>query len=103
MDVDDGMKGPCAANLHNAVTVSQDRLGKRVGSLSIERMQAVCVALRFSLGWAQRAVLVKAKRALRTASRLAHFFVNLRKGVFGDTVWRLSYGRPGKTPEEFTS
>jgi len=50
LDVDDGMKGPCAANLHNAVTVSQDRLGKRVGSLSRERMQEVCVALRFSLG-----------------------------------------------------
>ncbi len=27
---EDGMKAPCAVNLHNAITVSQDRLGKRV-------------------------------------------------------------------------
>jgi len=50
LDVDDGMKGSCAVNLHNVVTVSQERLGKRVTSLSSERMQEVCAALRFSLG-----------------------------------------------------
>jgi mRNA interferase MazF len=50
LDVDDGMKGRCAINLHNAVTVSQERLGRRVASLSNERMQQVCAALRFSLG-----------------------------------------------------
>ena len=50
LDVDDGMKGPCAVNLHNAATVSQDRLGKRVTSLSAARMREVCAALRFSLG-----------------------------------------------------
>ncbi len=50
LDVDDGMKGLCVVNLHNAVTVSQERLGKRVASLSSERMQEVCAALRFSLG-----------------------------------------------------
>ena len=50
LDVDDGMKGRCAVNLHNAVTVSQERLGKRIASLSPERMQEVCTALRFSLG-----------------------------------------------------
>ncbi len=44
------MKDLCAVNLHNAITVSQDRLGKRVASLSHERMQEVCRALRFSLG-----------------------------------------------------
>jgi excinuclease ABC subunit A len=32
LDIDDGMKGRCAVNLHNAVTVSQERLGRRVGS-----------------------------------------------------------------------
>jgi mRNA interferase MazF len=26
----DGMKAPCAVNLHNAVTISQNRLGRRV-------------------------------------------------------------------------
>jgi mRNA interferase MazF len=52
LDVDDGMKGRCAINLHNAVTVSQERLGRRVAGLSDERMQQVCAALRFSLGCA---------------------------------------------------
>jgi mRNA interferase MazF len=52
LDIDDGMKGPCAVNLHNAVTVAQARLGRRVGALSAERMQEVCAALRFSLGCA---------------------------------------------------
>ena len=37
-------------NLHNAVTVSQHRLGKRVAQLSSARMNEVCAALRFSLG-----------------------------------------------------
>ena len=50
LDTDDGMKNRCAVNLHNAVTVSQERLGKRVASLSYHRMQEVCAALRFSLG-----------------------------------------------------
>jgi mRNA interferase MazF len=50
LGVDDGMKGRCAVNLHHAVTVSQERLGRRVASLSNERMQQVCIALRFSLG-----------------------------------------------------
>ena len=50
LDIDDGMKGPCAVNLHNAVTVAQARLGRRVANLSAGRMQEVCAALRFSLG-----------------------------------------------------
>jgi mRNA interferase MazF len=50
LDVDDGLKDRCAANLHNAVTVSQERLGRRVCSLTAERMDEVCAALRFSLG-----------------------------------------------------
>lgn len=50
LDIDDGMKGRCAVNLHNALTVSQARLGRRVGNLSAGRMQEVCAALRFSLG-----------------------------------------------------
>jgi mRNA interferase MazF len=47
---DDGMKAPCAVNLHNTITVSRDRLGKRVGRLNSVRMDAICAALRFSLG-----------------------------------------------------
>jgi mRNA interferase MazF len=47
---EDGMKGPCAVNLHNTVTVSQQRLGKRVGRLAPTRMKEVCDGLRFSVG-----------------------------------------------------
>ena len=58
LGVDDGMKGQCAVNLrhavnlHKAVTVSQERLTRRVATLSRERMQEVCSALRFSPGCA---------------------------------------------------
>ena len=47
---DDGMKGPCAVNLHNTITVSQERLGRRVVRLGGLRMTEICAALRFSLG-----------------------------------------------------
>ena len=47
---DDGMKMPCAVNLHNTITVSQDRLGRRVARLSSARMSEICAALRFCLG-----------------------------------------------------
>jgi mRNA interferase MazF len=50
LDETDGMKKACAANLHNVVTVSQARLGKRVGRLSSIRMGELCAALRFSMG-----------------------------------------------------
>jgi len=46
----DGMKAPCAVNLHNAVTVSQARLGKRLAQLGPSRMGEICAALRFSAG-----------------------------------------------------
>jgi len=52
LDVDDGMKNRCAVNLHNAVTIAQTRLGRRVGALGAQRMQQVCAALGFSLGCA---------------------------------------------------
>ncbi len=47
---DDGMKTHCAVNLHNVVTVSQNRVGKRVAQLSSPKMAEICAALRFSLG-----------------------------------------------------
>ena len=47
---EDGMKAACAVNVHNTVTVSQDRLGRRVAKLQSLRMREVCAALRFSLG-----------------------------------------------------
>jgi mRNA interferase MazF len=39
---EDRMKKPCAVNLHNAVTVSQSRLGKRVARLDSSRMVQIC-------------------------------------------------------------
>jgi mRNA interferase MazF len=50
LDEDDGMKAPGAVNLHNAVTISQERLGRRVAQLRSTRMNEICAALRFSLG-----------------------------------------------------
>ena len=47
---EDGMKARCAVNLHNAVTVSQERLGRRIAQLHPLRMDEICTALRFSLG-----------------------------------------------------
>jgi mRNA interferase MazF len=50
LNEEDGMKASCAVNLHNAVTVSQNRLGRRVAQLNSSRMNEICAALRFSLG-----------------------------------------------------
>jgi mRNA interferase MazF len=50
LNEDDGMKESCAVNLHHAITVSQERLGKRVARVSSLRMNEICAALRFSLG-----------------------------------------------------
>ena len=46
----DGMKGMCAVNLHNVVTVSKAHLGRRVAVLSPERLKEICGALGFALG-----------------------------------------------------
>lgn len=50
LNEEDGMKTPCAVNLYNLTAVSQQRLGRRVGQLSPLRMNAICAAVRFSLG-----------------------------------------------------
>ena len=50
LGLEDGMKQPCAANLHNVVTVSGDALGRRVAHLGAARMREVCAALAFALG-----------------------------------------------------
>ncbi len=46
----DGMKGTCAVNLHNVLTVSKAHLGRRVAVLSSERLREICGALGFALG-----------------------------------------------------
>ena len=50
LDEEDGMKGACAVNLHNVMTVPRQRLGKLVAQLGSRRMSEICSALRFSLG-----------------------------------------------------
>jgi len=50
LDTEDGMKQPCAVNLHNLVTVSKELLGRRVAHLAPRRMREVCDALGFALG-----------------------------------------------------
>ena len=50
LDEADGMKKPCAVNLHNMVTVSQQRLGKRVARVSGNKLGEICAAVRFSIG-----------------------------------------------------
>jgi mRNA interferase MazF len=50
LNEEDGMKGPCAINLHNVITVRQSELGRRVTQLSAPRMREICEALRFALG-----------------------------------------------------
>ena len=50
LDEADGMKKPCAVNLHNMVTVSQQRLGRRVARVSGSKLGEICAAVRFSIG-----------------------------------------------------
>jgi mRNA interferase MazF len=50
LDESDGLKGPCAINLQNTVTVRQTLVGRWVATLGPERLAEVCRALRFALG-----------------------------------------------------
>ncbi len=50
LGVEDGMRHPCVANLHNVITVRRDALGRRLAQLSARRMREVCSALGFALG-----------------------------------------------------
>ncbi len=47
---EDGMKAPCAVNLHNVLTVSKARVGRRVAALSPARLREICAAMNFALG-----------------------------------------------------
>ncbi len=50
LDERDGLKGPCAVNLHHLTTVQQDHLGPRVAILSTDKMVEICAALGYALG-----------------------------------------------------
>ena len=47
---EDGMKQPCAINLHNIVTVPKAGLGRRVARLEQRRLDQVCASIAFALG-----------------------------------------------------
>ena len=49
LGIEDGMRQPCAVNLHNVVTVAKDGLGRRVAQLGTDRLRQVCAALAFAL------------------------------------------------------
>jgi mRNA interferase MazF len=50
LGIEDGLRQPCAANLHNIMTVGQKGLGRRLAQLSPRRMREVCAALAFAIG-----------------------------------------------------
>ena len=50
LEVEDGMKAPCAANLDHVATVPRHGLGRLLAELRPERMAEVCRALDFALG-----------------------------------------------------
>lgn len=48
---EDGLSRPCAINLHGIQTVSKERIGGFITSLSMDRMDEVREALLFCLGF----------------------------------------------------
>jgi mRNA interferase MazF len=50
LGVDDGLKLPCAVNLHNIVTVPKTGLGRRVAQLDERRLDQLRAAIAFALG-----------------------------------------------------
>jgi mRNA interferase MazF len=50
LGIEDGMKQPCAVNLHNLVTVPKRGLGRRVARLDERRLAQLCGAIWFALG-----------------------------------------------------
>lgn len=50
LGIEDGMKEPCAVNLHNLVTVSKNHLGRRLAQLTPQRIHRVCLSIAFALG-----------------------------------------------------
>ncbi len=47
---EDGLRQPCAVNLHNIVTVPRQGLGRRVAQLDEDRLDQICSAISFALG-----------------------------------------------------
>ena len=56
LDASDGMKAPCAVNLHHVSTVRRDTLGRWVATLRPDRLEQICVALEHALGCRTRSL-----------------------------------------------
>jgi len=50
LGAEDGLKQPCAINLHSIVTVPREGLGRRVAQLDERRLEQICAAIAFALG-----------------------------------------------------
>jgi mRNA interferase MazF len=50
LGTEDGLKQPCAINLHNIVTVPKEGLGRRVAQVNEQRLDQICSAIAFALG-----------------------------------------------------
>ena len=50
LGTEDGLKQPCAINLHNIVTVPKEGLGRRVAQLNERRLDQICAAIAYALG-----------------------------------------------------
>jgi mRNA interferase MazF len=50
LGTEDGLKQPCAVNLHHIVTVPKEGLGRRVAQLDERRVDQICSAIAFALG-----------------------------------------------------
>jgi mRNA interferase MazF len=50
LGAEDGLRQPCAVNLHNIVTVPRTGLGRRVAQLDPRRLDQICSAIGFALG-----------------------------------------------------
>lgn len=56
LDENDGMKHPCAVNLHKLITVRKAAIGARVASLAPRRLDEICAAMSFALGCMAKAI-----------------------------------------------
>jgi mRNA-degrading endonuclease toxin of MazEF toxin-antitoxin module len=50
LGAEEGLKHPCAVNLHNIVTVPKAGLGRRLAQLDERRLDEICAAIAFALG-----------------------------------------------------
>jgi len=50
LGIDDGLKGPCCANLTHIVTLPKERLVQYVGTVRHETLDDVCEALAIAVG-----------------------------------------------------